>query len=178
MADTSFTDGDLFIGLGSRPNSQASNRSKKAPPPPPPKGKKRKGEQIGNVKKKRAKHQQHAQPLPFKGKPKPKPQPTHWKDKKIQSQRMKRSKNAFRELGMSAVSKASPWADDVNWEQCRDPAEMYVSAPTFLATELPNPPDLSSHPPLHVLTTGSTTRSRRSTTSSLPPRASTRCARP
>ncbi|BEI83741.1 hypothetical protein CcaverHIS002_0403450 [Cutaneotrichosporon cavernicola] len=120
MADTSFADGDLFIGLGSQPGSQGKFKV-----PPPPKGKKRKGEQIGNVKRKRVKHQQHPQPLPGKGKGKPKPQNTKWKEKKdAQSRQIKRSRTAFRELGVSGVSKGSPWADDVDWERCRDPAEM------------------------------------------------------
>ncbi|GMK58916.1 hypothetical protein CspeluHIS016_0603580 [Cutaneotrichosporon spelunceum] len=120
MADTSFADGDLFIGLGSRPGSQGKGKT-----PPPSKGKKRKGEQIGNVKKKRVKHQQHPQPLSGKAKGKHNPQNPKRKEKQeAKSRQINRSRNAFRELGMSGVSKASPWAEDVDWERCRDPAEM------------------------------------------------------
>ncbi|CAK9787057.1 hypothetical protein CC85DRAFT_277448 [Cutaneotrichosporon oleaginosum] len=120
MADTSFADGDLFIGLGSRPGSAAS---KKAPPPPPPKGKKRKGEQIGNVKKKRAKHQQHPKPLPAtKGNAKATPSNKKAKGKK--DKHSKRPHDSFRDLDKTTVLKGSPWAEDVDWERCRDPAEM------------------------------------------------------
>lgn len=66
-----------------------------------------------------------------------------------------------------AAERAAPWADDVDWDQCTNPAEMCVEAEANTHTRV----ELTIRP-------GSTKRSTRSTGSCRPRVLSTTCARP
>lgn len=116
MADTSFADGDLYIGLGepSAPSSagpstpSGSVRDGRA-------GKKRKAESTSSADK-RQKHQPPPQPraeknyqLKIANKAKEK------KERKAATKAQKKERSSTR---------GAPWADDVDWDECRDPAEM------------------------------------------------------
>lgn len=108
MADTSFADGDLFIGLGDAPPSPGPSSRPSRPPPggratPAPaagKSKKRKGGEGGSAEKRR-KHKKSPEP-----RPKDRTGPQNLKEER------------------QANSRNAPWSLDVDWDACRDPAEM------------------------------------------------------